>query len=152
MEHTAIARVTHSRTAASHLNGEPPAKPCVSPDTNGGEPISHSTRVRAFSLPYPNGWFALCPSSQLKRGQLLSVPFMGNELLVYRTQSGQVRVTEPYCPHLGAHLGYGGQSAGREHGVSLSRSFVRSRRQLRWRALWPKAAASEVKPLVCMRA
>lgn len=75
-------------------------------------------------LPYPSGWFALCLSSKLKRGDLRSVPFMGGELLVYRTFSGQVRVIEPYCPHLGAHLGHGGKVDGENlvcpfHGLSF---------------------------------
>jgi phenylpropionate dioxygenase-like ring-hydroxylating dioxygenase large terminal subunit len=33
---------------------------------------------------------------------------MGEDLVVYRTRAGVVRAVEPYCPHLGAHLGYGG--------------------------------------------
>ena len=33
---------------------------------------------------------------------------MGRDVLVYRTQSGVVCVSDPYCPHLGAHLGHGG--------------------------------------------
>ena len=39
---------------------------------------------------------------------MLSRPFMGEDLVVYRTRSGQVRAVEPYCAHLGAHLGHGG--------------------------------------------
>ncbi|GGA35814.1 Rieske 2Fe-2S domain-containing protein [Dyella nitratireducens] len=61
---------------------------------------------------YPNGWFAVCLSSSLKPGRLRTVAFMGNELLVYRTRSGRVRVIEPHCPHLGAHFGYGGKVDG----------------------------------------
>lgn len=86
--------------------------------------IARPTHAEPFSLPYPNGWFALCSSSKLKRGKLLTVPFMGNELLVYRTHSGKVHVTEPYCPHLGAHLGHGGKVQGEDivcpfHGLSF---------------------------------
>lgn len=39
---------------------------------------------------------------------------MGEDLVVYRTRSGAVRVVEPYCPHLGAHLGHGGWIDGEE--------------------------------------
>lgn len=39
---------------------------------------------------------------------MLSRPFMGEDLVVYRTRSRQVRAVEPYCAHLGAHLGHGG--------------------------------------------
>ena len=59
-------------------------------------------------LPYPDGWFAVAFADELKPGKLLRRRFMGEDLVVYRTRSGVVRVVEPYCPHLGAHLGYGG--------------------------------------------
>lgn len=39
---------------------------------------------------------------------------MGEDVVIYRTRAGVVRVVEPYCPHLGAHLGYGGQVEGEE--------------------------------------
>lgn len=58
--------------------------------------------------PYPNGWFAVAFADELKPGRVLRSRFMGEELVVYRTRSGIVRVVEPYCPHLGAHLGVGG--------------------------------------------
>jgi nitrite reductase/ring-hydroxylating ferredoxin subunit len=39
---------------------------------------------------------------------------MGEDLVVYRTRGGVLRVVEPYCPHLGAHLGHGGWVEGEE--------------------------------------
>jgi nitrite reductase/ring-hydroxylating ferredoxin subunit len=58
--------------------------------------------------PYPTGWYAIGLASELPPGSVLLQPFMGDDLVVYRTRSGLVRAVEPYCPHLGAHLGYGG--------------------------------------------
>ncbi|QFZ83042.1 Rieske 2Fe-2S domain-containing protein [Variovorax paradoxus] len=63
-------------------------------------------------LPYPNGWFALCFSHDVKAGTVRLVPFMGGELVVYRTQLGALKVVNPYCPHMGAHLGHGGRVEG----------------------------------------
>jgi nitrite reductase/ring-hydroxylating ferredoxin subunit len=37
---------------------------------------------------------------------------MGQDLVVYRTESGLVRAVGPHCPHLGAHFGYGGRVDG----------------------------------------
>lgn len=65
-------------------------------------------------LPYPDGWFAVAFADELPPGLLLRRRFMGEDLVVYRTRSGVVRVVEPYCPHLGAHLGHGGWVEGEE--------------------------------------
>jgi nitrite reductase/ring-hydroxylating ferredoxin subunit len=65
---------------------------------------AHSPQHR--SLPLPNGWFAVCFSGELKPATRHTVSFMGEELVLYRTASGIARVIEPYCPHLGAHLGH----------------------------------------------
>ncbi len=63
-------------------------------------------------LPYPNGWFAACFSHELKRGAVLIKPMMDRDIVLYRTQSGVAHVVEPYCPHMGAHLGRGGRVEG----------------------------------------
>ena len=65
-------------------------------------------------LPYPDGWFAIAFAAELRPGRVLRRPFMGEDLVVYRTRGGAVRVVEPYCPHLGAHLGYGGRIDGED--------------------------------------
>ncbi|WNL44224.1 Rieske 2Fe-2S domain-containing protein [Dyella sp. BiH032] len=66
----------------------------------------------ASPLPYPDGWFALCFSRELKPGSVLTTPFMGRDVVLYRTRSGQVRATDAHCPHQGAHLGHGGTVEG----------------------------------------
>ena len=81
-----------------------------------GSPLSmtHSHIQKRESLPYPHGWYAVCLSKDVKPGAVLPVPFMGGEIVVYRTESGLVRVINPGCPHLGTHLGHGGKVVG-EH-------------------------------------
>lgn len=64
--------------------------------------------------PYPDGWFAVAFADELRPGRVLRRRFMGEDLVVYRTRRGLVRVVEPYCPHLGAHLGHGGRVDGEE--------------------------------------
>jgi phenylpropionate dioxygenase-like ring-hydroxylating dioxygenase large terminal subunit len=64
--------------------------------------------------PYPNGWFAVAFADELRSGQVLRRRFLGEDLVVYRTRRGIVRAVEPYCPHLGAHLGHGGWVEGEE--------------------------------------
>lgn len=72
------------------------------------EPLPLPLAAQTPRRPYPDGWFAVAFADELKPGRLLRRRFMGEELVVYRTRSGAVRVVEPYCPHLGAHLAIGG--------------------------------------------
>ncbi|KAI9563174.1 hypothetical protein GHT06_010632 [Daphnia sinensis] len=61
---------------------------------------------------YPNGWFALCESEDVKNGHVLAVDALGENLAVFRTEEGKACVLDAYCPHLGAHLGIGGRVVG----------------------------------------
>lgn len=58
--------------------------------------------------PYPDGWYVVAFSSELKPGDVLSRRFAGQDIILFRTQSGQPAIIDAYCPHLGAHFGYGG--------------------------------------------
>jgi phenylpropionate dioxygenase-like ring-hydroxylating dioxygenase large terminal subunit len=66
------------------------------------------------ALPYPNGWFCLAFSDELKPGSILTRPLLGEEVVLYKTQRGRIRAIRPYCPHLGAHLGAGGKISGED--------------------------------------
>jgi len=62
--------------------------------------------------PYPNGWFRAAYSSELLPGQVRILKFFGREWVLYRSESGQPRLIDPHCVHLGAHLGHGGEVVG----------------------------------------
>ncbi|XP_075989641.1 cholesterol 7-desaturase nvd [Anticarsia gemmatalis] len=62
--------------------------------------------------PYPNGWFAVAESRELKVGGVQAVDALGQNLCVYRGEDGIARVVDAYCPHLGANLGVGGAVSG----------------------------------------
>ncbi|PSJ30438.1 (2Fe-2S)-binding protein [Streptosporangium nondiastaticum] len=64
---------------------------------------------RPILLPFPDGWFGVAFSSELKPGQVLRRRLAGEDVVLYRTRGGRLRGIEPYCPHLGAHLGVGGR-------------------------------------------
>src|SRR5262245_28697056 len=55
--------------------------------------------------PFPDGWFFVCYSHELTRGKVFTKKFMGKEIVAFRGASGEVCVSDAYCPHLGAHLG-----------------------------------------------
>ncbi|MEU3753750.1 Rieske 2Fe-2S domain-containing protein [Streptomyces olivoreticuli] len=43
-----------------------------------------------------------------------TVPLAGKEVVIYRTRKGVLKAVDPYCPHLGAHLGVGGKAEGEQ--------------------------------------
>jgi 3-ketosteroid 9alpha-monooxygenase subunit A len=62
-----------------------------------------------FPFPrYPNGWFQVAYSDEVKPGAVLPLKYFGRDLVLFRTEAGEVHVLDAHCPHLGAHLGYGG--------------------------------------------
>ena len=63
-------------------------------------------------LPIPNGWFAVAFSRDVIDGDVKSIHYFGEDLVLFRTRSGEARVVDAYCPHLGAHLGAGGRVVG----------------------------------------
>ena len=62
--------------------------------------------------PYPTGWFRIADSADLGRGKTLAVRYFGRDLVLFRTESGEARVADAHCPHLGAHVGIGGKVKG----------------------------------------
>lgn len=73
-------------------------------------PVSTATDLSEKTLnPYPNGWFVVEFSSLLKAGEIKAITFMGNELVLYRTESGKASVSDAFCPHMGAHFAHGGK-------------------------------------------
>ena len=61
---------------------------------------------------YPRGWFVIGVSKELEPGDVRPIRYFGRELVLYRTESGMAIVHDAFCPHLGAHLGYGGKVVG----------------------------------------
>ena len=68
--------------------------------------IASSKRARV-ELPMPFGWFQVLYSQELAIGQSLPLEYFDQELVIFRTESGAVKVLDAYCAHMGAHLGYG---------------------------------------------
>ncbi|CAK65710.1 unnamed protein product (macronuclear) [Paramecium tetraurelia] len=58
---------------------------------------------------YPNGWYRLCRSTELKIGQVEEIKLAGRHIAYYRGTDKVVYAVAAYCPHMGANLGIGGQ-------------------------------------------
>lgn len=62
--------------------------------------------------PFPDGWYALAWSDELHPGDVIARHFVGQEVVIFRTASGELSVMAAHCPHLGANLGMGGEVVG----------------------------------------
>jgi nitrite reductase/ring-hydroxylating ferredoxin subunit len=62
--------------------------------------------------PFPNGWFQVAYSDELEAEGVVPLQYFGKHLVLYRDGDGVARVLDAFCPHLGAHLGYGGRVEG----------------------------------------
>jgi phenylpropionate dioxygenase-like ring-hydroxylating dioxygenase large terminal subunit len=83
------------------------------------EVIASSQSANSGDLPIPFGWYGIAYSDDLKPGDVKPMHYFGRELVLFRTESGEAKVLDAYCPHLGAHLGHGGKV----HGESIACPF-----------------------------
>jgi 3-ketosteroid 9alpha-monooxygenase subunit A len=67
---------------------------------------------REFPFPLPYGWFQVSYSDELAVGEVKPIHYFNRELVLFRTDDGAAHVWDAFCPHLGAHVGYGGKVAG----------------------------------------
>ena len=65
-----------------------------------------------FPFPVPDGWFVVAEGRDLDPGQTKALHVFGNDVVLFRTESGEPRMVDAYCAHLGAHLGVGGKVEG----------------------------------------
>jgi cholesterol 7-dehydrogenase len=57
---------------------------------------------------YPNGWFVVCTSDEIKTGETKYVDLHGEHMAVFRGTNNKVYVLDAYCAHMGANLGING--------------------------------------------
>jgi phenylpropionate dioxygenase-like ring-hydroxylating dioxygenase large terminal subunit len=63
---------------------------------------------------FPTGWYQVAWSAELTVGSVLPLRYFATDLVAYRTENGRAVVFDAYCPHLGAHLGFGGRVCGED--------------------------------------
>jgi len=56
----------------------------------------------------PRGWYAVAWVEDLGLASVRPARLCDRDIVVVRTESGEAAVYDAHCPHLGAHLGYGG--------------------------------------------
>lgn len=53
---------------------------------------------------FPRGWFAVAQSHEIGR-RPFNVHYLGQDMILYRGESGRVVMLDAYCPHMGTHIG-----------------------------------------------
>jgi len=53
---------------------------------------------------FPRGWFVVAESAKVNTVPM-SIRYFGNDMVLYRGQSGKAHLLDAYCPHMGTHLG-----------------------------------------------
>ncbi|GAB3200704.1 Rieske 2Fe-2S domain-containing protein [Nocardioides hungaricus] len=61
---------------------------------------------------YASGWYQVAWSDEIAAGQSVPMRYFDTELAAYRGDTGTLHISDAFCAHLGAHLGYGGQVEG----------------------------------------
>src|SRR6185437_1246938 len=64
--------------------------------------------------PFGYGWYQVGYADELASGAVRPVRALGRDFVLWCGGDGQAHLMEAYCPHLGAHLGYGGRVRGNE--------------------------------------
>lgn len=74
--------------------------------------------------PLTQTWVFIGFANEFNKGKAKPVHFMNRDLVVWRTQSGTISLLDAYCPHMGAHLGYGKIKGEKLECIFHKRSFT----------------------------
>ena len=74
--------------------------------------------------PFARGWFAVAESAQVTRAPF-NVHYFGQDMVLYRGESGKVVMLDAYCPHMGTHIGASRHSATVTDGSFLEGDSIR---------------------------
>jgi 3-ketosteroid 9alpha-monooxygenase subunit A len=66
--------------------------------------MAKSAEYHLGEFAFPRGWFAVASSSEIGRAAY-NARYFGEDVVIFRGESGQVVMVEAYCPHMGTHLG-----------------------------------------------
>jgi phenylpropionate dioxygenase-like ring-hydroxylating dioxygenase large terminal subunit len=67
-----------------------------------------------YPFPVPFGWFQVAWADELGPGDVMPRYYFGRHLVLWRDAEGGYHLQDAFCPHLGAHLGHGGEVKGRD--------------------------------------
>lgn len=92
------AEVTsESGPARASMNGAPDAR----------------RKFAALNPNYPKGWWMIAFSGDVGRSRVRALRVLESDVVLWRDTDGDLSCQSAHCPHLGAHLGYGGEVQGK---------------------------------------
>ncbi len=69
---------------------------------------SDAVRLASYPPPYPDGWYRLLGTDELRPGGVRYMECLGRELVVWRSEDGaSMHAMSAFCPHMGANLAHG---------------------------------------------
>jgi cholesterol 7-dehydrogenase len=69
---------------------------------------SNAVRLDTYPPPYPDGWYRLMNTDDLRPGDLRYLECLGREIVVWRSEDGaSLHAMTAFCPHQGANLAHG---------------------------------------------
>lgn len=68
--------------------------------------------ARYEEMEIPFGWFYICETDELNPGEVKEIRRFGEDLMLWRDESGEYHLQETFCPHLGANIGADGKVVG----------------------------------------
>jgi 3-ketosteroid 9alpha-monooxygenase subunit A len=78
--------------------------------------VEEVDRLPDDGFPYqgisPRGWFQVAWAKEIGPGELKPLRYFSTDMVLFRDMDGIAHVVEAHCPHLGAHIGYGGTVSG----------------------------------------
>ncbi len=76
--------------------------------------LQETNTLERCPFPIPAGWFFVDYSKNLAPGEVRNVFLLDQEWVLFRGEGedGKAGLSDPFCPHLGAHLGHGGTVVG----------------------------------------
>ena len=72
------------------------------------------TSTERSPFPIPFGWFTVGWPDDVKPGETKDLEYFGKHLVLWRDDNGVAHLNSAFCPHLGAHLAFGGSVHGDE--------------------------------------
>ncbi len=65
-------------------------------------------RERSYPPPFPDGWYRVAASSEIRPGDVRHVQLAGEQIALFRGRSsGRIGAVDAFCPHQGANLAHG---------------------------------------------